>query len=76
MGFFGSSSSYKSSSYNPVSYRTPVSMPGISTNTKLKDYETPKEAEMADLSEYEKSERRRLMKNGVRGTFTVGMGEE
>ena len=70
MGFFGNSG------VSPAKYTMPVSMPSVSTDTKLRKYETPKEAETADLEDYWRVERRRKGENGVRGTFTMGRAED
>lgn len=77
MGFlFGKSSWGSGGGYTASEYRKRYgggySMPTITTDVSVPAEETPKAAATPDLAEYAASEKRRLAKNGVRGTFTMG----
>lgn len=68
MGWFGGGSGYGSG------YRSSgtVTMPKYTTDTTVLPGDVPKMAETADLSVMRDGERRRLSKNGIKGTFTMG----
>lgn len=75
-GLFGSASRSASSSsaYRPSSYSAGVGVPSLGTSTAVAAGDSPKEAKLPDMSQYDVTEARRRAKNGVRGTFTTSGG--